>query len=615
MNRIVLASESLLTNRYGKDAKAIIDALSPIATGGLVSSTATTAAGLRADLQPALKKDSEAAILLVGGATTLPFFELVPNPADDGDPTVPSDNPYGVPGSSEKLLDVYLPTRWVGRIPDHPGDDAKAFIARVRRLCGGAAKARTAVASYSLSTVSWKNTSVSIATTAGLSPAVDLAPTRVPADFKKAGTVKAATTHYNFNLHGSDRTAPWYGEDAKRTTQPAAVDPDSIASLSGQKLIEDSLALSQACYGAFLRNLKGDRTPSNAISLRFLEEGAAAFVGSTCIAYGASTGMQCSDIISAEFFKAALAGVPLGQSLHRARQAVVASAGSPPSGAALKTLLQFVLYGDPIAVWAAAAEKLEKKAFQPEDELPELGDYSRWREVDIEEKTLFADERLASDRAAGADQWIPVKRFAARADGSDTKPLAHGSGPRRDVMMTVRSLTATDEDGLVHEPVIYFREVVRHTDGNVVDVESMGGRSVRTTLEQSLTQGEPTIGTTSGWLEAAPLPLPKGPARSKKPMPIPGFLLPKNISAQFVSKRVETMLRATKKSSATWRVLEELFSEGGPTRPFAARTKVGGSLKLSVKKSLGKSALKASKPGARATSRASASKKSPKRGR
>jgi hypothetical protein len=557
--------------RYGNDLKDIVAALRPLATATLVSSKATTAAGLRADLQSALTLYPEAAVLLIGGVTTLPFFELAPNPATDADLTIQSDNPYGLAGSSEKPLEVYLPERLVGRIPDHPGDDAKRFIKRIQRLCAVSARTRTSTYSYSLSTVSWKGTSALIAKAAGLSKTLDLAPTRAPADFTKPGVVAAGTSHFHFNLHGSDRTAPWYGENAARTSQPAALDPSSVAALSSQAVIDDSLALSQACYGSFLRRRGGDRTPADALSLRFLEDGAAAFVGSTCIAYGASTAMQCSDITAAEFLKAALAGASLGLSLHRSRQAVARSAGSPPSGAVLKTLLQFVLFGDPTAVWAEAKEP-EKKEFVAEEALPPLGDYSQWSEAELEEKTLSTDERRADDRAKGTDEWTSIRRFAARATRGASGALPHGSGvTQREVMMTVRSLTTGEEEGATREPVIYFRERVLYPDGGVLDVESTGGCTVRTTMEQASERplvADPLLGPAMGKKTVKTgARRPRGkPSRKGKDVVISGLRKPtpelealKRAAHGVSSRQIEVVLQAFKGSPSMKRALDRLF--------------------------------------------------------
>ncbi|MGW8249539.1 MAG: tetratricopeptide repeat protein, partial [Anaerolineales bacterium] len=66
------------------------------------------------DLDETLRKRGEriGAVLIVGGPEVVPFHHL-PNPVDDGDADVPSDNPYGTTDEN-----YFIPEWPVGRLPD-----------------------------------------------------------------------------------------------------------------------------------------------------------------------------------------------------------------------------------------------------------------------------------------------------------------------------------------------------------------------------------------------------------------------------------------------------------------------------------------------------------------
>ena len=482
MKRIILLSQPLLKKRFGSAGlSALIAAASPLATAQLVRSSAKTAIGLRADLQAALKAHPSAAILLLGGPDTLPFF-MLPNPTKDGDPGVQSDNPYAVRGKSLALTDVFLTPFPMGRIPEHPGDVVGTFIARIVRLCKVSPAARTASASYALTTVSWLSTSKLIAKKLGFK-APDKSPSRQPPDFASSTKVPlGATSHYHFNLHGDDLTAPWYGENAAVTKQPDAFDPSSVIHLAKRAKTADVLVVSQACFGAYLENRRGLRTPAQAICLQFLESGAAGFVGSTTIAYGMPTGLQCSDITVVEFFKAVFAGASLGEALSAARTAVARSAKSPPAGAVLKTLLQFVLYGDPAAFWSPAAD-LAPKAFEHTDAL-DLGEYDAWVEQEPEQKQPLPKGLLPKGpgkmaNASGAPGWSTYKRFAAQKPSAGTLAAKGARGPERTLLIGIEQLGAD-----VLSPIARFREVIEY-GAERFDVQSTGGIAVTSLLEQS----------------------------------------------------------------------------------------------------------------------------------
>ena len=77
-----------------------------------------------ADLDDALKKKGAmiGALLIVGGPEVVPYHHL-PNPTDDSDSDVPSDNPYATRDEN-----YFIPEWPVGRIPCGAGRDTKFLL-------------------------------------------------------------------------------------------------------------------------------------------------------------------------------------------------------------------------------------------------------------------------------------------------------------------------------------------------------------------------------------------------------------------------------------------------------------------------------------------------------
>jgi len=83
-----------------------------------------------ADLDFALAKRGEmiGALLIVGGSEIIPFHHL-PNPVDDDDADVPSDNPYGTRDEN-----YFIPEWPVGRLPGGVGNDPQLLLSALRRI-------------------------------------------------------------------------------------------------------------------------------------------------------------------------------------------------------------------------------------------------------------------------------------------------------------------------------------------------------------------------------------------------------------------------------------------------------------------------------------------------
>ena len=83
-----------------------------------------------------------------------------------------------------------------------------------------------------------------------------------------------------------------------------------------------------------------------AMPLRYLQEGAYGFFGSTNTAYGTAKGNEWADVLCRHFLKRVLAGASLGRAALMARHEFIGRKGLADP-AQLKTLAQFCLLGDP----------------------------------------------------------------------------------------------------------------------------------------------------------------------------------------------------------------------------------------------------------------------------
>jgi len=260
--------------------------------------------------------------ILIGGDDLIPFGKIK-NPCDDGDKYVYTDNIYS---SSDK--DILLPERIVSRLPD--GDDINFLHFLIENLgsdlkekepFGYTAKVWTLASKEVFRTINGKDIFIS-----------------PPTDYK---TIKLNSNErfFYFNLHGSDETPFWYGQEGG--VYPVALKPENLNE------IEDGIVASEACYGAYIIGKKIDE----ALSLKFLSKGVKSFVGSTTIAYGPSKPPSTeADLIVKIFFEEFLNGKTSGESFYIAKnkffKTMIKNQGFLDEDDK-KTLLQFVLYGDP----------------------------------------------------------------------------------------------------------------------------------------------------------------------------------------------------------------------------------------------------------------------------
>jgi len=325
-----------------------------------------------ADLDKALAEQGEmiGALLIVGGPQIVPFHHL-PNPTHDSDLDVASDNPYSTVDEN-----YFIPQWPVGRLPGESGPDAGLLLSQIRDLLYRYQKRTKSAKSGSVNfaaMVNWvfrlfsnlslnkKNKSIGYAAEIWQAPAKGV----YKAVGKQKDLVLSPPTHSGtlllngsqghrlgyFNLHGVKDGPNWYGQ--KDFTSDAA-GPDYPIALSPTMFSENQsapeLILTEACYGANVINKRYEE----ALSLKCLDSGTRSFIGSTCIAYGSITmPLIAADYLAETFWQQVNTGEPAGYALMQAKLSLAEEMTRIQGfldGEDQKTILSFVLYGDPLAV-------------------------------------------------------------------------------------------------------------------------------------------------------------------------------------------------------------------------------------------------------------------------
>ena len=150
-----------------------------------------------------------------------------------------------------------------------------------------------------------------------------------------AGLIPSDTNLFLFNLHGSNQTEYWYGQE--EASYPEAIEPSTFAGIKNPYF----LAV-EACYGAFYEGRSKDKS----VLLSALSGMCISFLGSSRIAFGTPKAPGfCADVICDTWLQKLKAGQTAGKSLEDARKNLM----KDKSPEAIKTLAEFSLYGDPSA--------------------------------------------------------------------------------------------------------------------------------------------------------------------------------------------------------------------------------------------------------------------------
>jgi hypothetical protein len=223
-------------------------------------------------------------LLIIGGDAVVPFFRL-PNPCEDSDAKVVSDSPY-----ASRDDDFLIPERVCARIPDNK--DANFIIKQINKSIANQPnkEKQKAKNAFGMTAKVWLKASENVYKQIGKVKDLKVTPPVTSDNFKDEWLQDKDFVY--FNVHGSDQSANWYGQDGD--DYPVALSPDNIVDASG-------IVASEACYGANILN----KTSKNSISLRFLDQDyILCFCGSTTIAYGPSVPPSSeADLLVKYFFE------------------------------------------------------------------------------------------------------------------------------------------------------------------------------------------------------------------------------------------------------------------------------------------------------------------------
>ncbi|MCJ7512788.1 MAG: CHAT domain-containing protein, partial [Anaerolineales bacterium] len=404
-----------------------------------------------ADLDRALSRRNQriGALLIVGGPRLFPFHEL-PNPTDDDDTVVPSDNPYAT--SDENYFvpewpvgrlpvdnDPDLLVRLVRRAADHhlslaqPAGQLSRLGRWLRRRAGWLFVPRLRTFGYSASI--WRRASMAVYKPIGEPQALVTSP---PAAAGAMPTVAARPSRMSyFNLHGVEDSAEWFGQrdpltdDSATIEFPVALRPEDV--VNGGRA--PAVVYSEACYGA---NVVGKSTET-ALSLKFLASGSQAVVGSTKISYGSvNTPLIAADLLGRLFWEQLNQGLPSGEALRRAKLGLASEMLRRQAyldGEDQKTIISFVHYGDPLFVPDPTRSQVDPKSIARRRPRPALPTMACALGGQCPPDATLQAESLEKVRLVVA-QYLPgmanatskVHRQRCGCDGSDHQCLAPQAG-------------------------------------------------------------------------------------------------------------------------------------------------------------------------------------------
>ena len=316
------------------------------------------------DLDGVLMKRGEriGALLIVGGDEIVPFHRL-PNPTDDIDDEIISDNPY-----SNLDSNYFVPDWPVGRVVGERGNDASLLIQQLRNIKNFHSQPKSMrlvwerifrsfysrlspinLSSIGYSASVWKSSSYAAFKPIGDNKKIYISPALKNQFLKQSDLVNHELAY--FNLHGLLDRGEWYGQrdflDAPGVDYPVALSPEDLVA-NGK---HPKIVFTEACYGGHLLN----KDESNSIGLKYLSIGVPVFIGASTTSYGSiSAPLIAADLLANLFWKNIREGNFGGDAFVQAKIGLVQEMTNRQGyldGEDQKTLIQFIYYGDPFFVY------------------------------------------------------------------------------------------------------------------------------------------------------------------------------------------------------------------------------------------------------------------------
>lgn len=440
------------------------------------------------DLDAALAKTGEmiGCVLVVGGDKVVPFHNL-PNPTDDADATVPSDNPYG------SLDKNYFVSDWpVGRLPGDSSADSGLLLSQIRNATayhsdeGDSQSLLNQIVrilmfwnhTYSKNFTNlgytaavWQRSSLSAFRPMGEGRKLFLSPNNKTNAFN--ATKIASAPYCYFNLHGVEDGSDWYGQKDGADTSggedfPVALQP----SLLKKNLNSPRIIFTEACYGGHILG----KTEDESMALTFLGQGVLAMIASTTIAYGSvTTPLIGGDLLGNLVMSYLSKGQSIGAAFLKAKVDFVREMNLRQGyldGEDQKTLISFVLFGDPLVAYdpyQAMSKTVSREKNHPVVKIVVDQAMDETKSSAISARAIANAKEMARDYLPGIEYAeVRVSQQHVRINGnSHVNPNGHskGNGERPSSRMVVSFSKQVTFDHHIHRQ---YARVTLDQQGKVV---------------------------------------------------------------------------------------------------------------------------------------------------
>lgn len=368
------------------------------------------------DKRLAAKGEKIGALLIVGGNEVVPFHRL-PNPTDDIDDEIYSDNPYG------SLDNNYFVTNWpLGRLIGEKGEDAGLLIQQLRQIIKFHLKPKSVnniwanilrsfsniftykyLSSFGYAASVWKRAASAVYKPLGEAKSLFTSPSSNQTMSKQ----DLLTVDFGyFNLHGMEDRPEWFGQrdylDPPGNDYPIALTPDDL--VRNGKF--PKVVLTEACYGAHVFG----KDENESIALKYLSLGTNVVVGSTSTSYGTvAPPLIAADLFAYNFWVHIREGYMVGEAFQRAKISFVQEMMKRQGyldGEDQKTLIQFVYYGDPFFIYEGKEIQLTRtNLINTPERIRTISDYKTGGSIiDIPEETMVSVKSTLGTYLSDMDQ-------------------------------------------------------------------------------------------------------------------------------------------------------------------------------------------------------------------